>query len=318
MCDIGVPITAPIKDGPPDIIPGLLPRLGELVIAGETNVGKTLVALEIISALVTEGAKLWGELAPTLHARKVLYCLGEHYVEVLQRLALKTALPMSENVVIVGPEQLKWDKWLVTNGKVNVQSYQKFERWCEGVDLVVFDPLGAFVSGADSENDNVVMRLVLQTMSDITHAAGASCIILAHKGKPQLDIKGQEHARKSYGIRGASAIEDAATNIFYMEAGSASLAMERAVPGQSFELKCRKYKGEAPGEYRLLRDPGTLTHSLLGDKPFSEVQKIAAQGKIARLQAHNPDLSFRTCISLVGAMDGTAEETVKRHLGLKS
>ena len=102
---VGIPITSPIEEGPPDAIPGLLPRRGQLVIAGETDIGKSLVALEICSCLTT-GNPLWGELKPTIRARKILYILGEHYLGVIQRLWQLTKLPMNDTVWLLGPEQL--------------------------------------------------------------------------------------------------------------------------------------------------------------------------------------------------------------------
>ena len=85
--EVAVQITADIPEADPDIIPGLLPKAGQLVIAGETNVGKSLVALEICSALTT-GQPLWGEdkLTPLIRAKRILYVLGEYYNEVIQRL----------------------------------------------------------------------------------------------------------------------------------------------------------------------------------------------------------------------------------------
>lgn len=313
--DIAIPITSPVEEGPPDIIPGLLPRQGQLVIAGETDIGKSLVALEICSSLTTENP-LWGELVPTLKADKILYILGEHYNGVIQRLWQHTRLPMSDKVFLLGPEQLSYDKWLVANGKPNMQAISKFQKWAGGVDLVVFDPFSAFVTGVDVENDNIQMRLVLDTMSLISQTVGASCLVLAHQGKPMIDKFGQEHSRKSYAIRGASAIEDAATNIFYMgRAEGASSAAQRAdMPILS--LTRRKYKGEAPPEYRLLRDTTTLVHTLLGNRPFVEVQKISTQAKVAKMQAAFPDMEFREIIRAVAVMNDQSEQTIKRYLGI--
>lgn len=315
--EIATPITAPITEGPPDIIPGLLPRRGQLVIAGETDIGKSLVALEICSSLIT-GTPLWGELQPTMQARKILYILGEHYNEVIQRLWAVTKLPMTDQVFLLGPEQVGYDKWLVANGRPNLQSVGKFKKWSEGVDLIVFDPFAAFVTGVDVENDNVQMRLVLDTMSLIAQSSGASCLVLAHQGKPMMDKFGQEHARKSYAIRGASAIEDAATNIFYMgRAEGTSSAASKAGEMNILALTRRKYKGIAPTEYRLLRDPGTLCHTLLGNRPFVEVQKIAAAAHVARYQSAFPNASFADSIKAVAVFQNVSERTIRRYLGEK-
>lgn len=314
---VAIKLTDPVPDGPADIIPGLVPRAGQLVIAGETNVGKSLIALEIASSLTT-GQPLWGELKPTLQARRVLYVLGEHYDAVIQRLWQKTQLPMGGEVFLLGPEALGFDKWLVTQARPNLQGISKFKKWAEGMDLIIFDPLSAFLTGGENqENDNITMRLVLDTMSLVSQTSGAVCIVLAHQGKPMMDMRGQEHQRKSYAIRGASAVEDAATNIFYMDRGEKDPA-SKASGSQMFELKLRKYKGDAPDSYRLLRDQATLTHQLLGNKAYSDVLRIDAQAKVARIQAHNEQIEYRTAIRLAAAVDGVSEETMRRRLGVSS
>ena len=313
--EIAVKMDGPIPEGPEDLIPGFMPKQGQLVISGETNVGKTLAAIETISSLIT-GTPLWGQLQPTKRIGKVLYVLGEHYPEVVQRLLLKTKLPVNNQVFLLGPEQLGYDKWFVAKGQPNLQAIDKFKRWAEGCDLVVFDPLSAFCIGAEVEQDNVTMRLVLDSMSLIAQHANASCLVLAHQGKPLMDHQGKEHTRKSYAIRGASGIEDAATNIFYMGKSESTDPSQRVADGLIYEMRQRKYKGNAPDSYRLLRNPETLTHTLLGNKPYADVLKIAAQAKVARLQAFNPQIGYRTAIDIVAAIDGVSSETLKRHLGV--
>lgn len=313
---LGTRITDPVVEGPPDLIPGLLPRQGQLVIAGETDIGKSLVALEICSSLIT-GLPLWGELQPTSTAKRILYILGEHYNAVIQRLWLHTRLPMSDEVWLLGPEQIGYDKWLVAGGKPNSRAIEKFQSWAQGADLIVFDPFSAFVTGVDVENDNIQMRLVLDSMSLIAQSVGASCLVLAHQGKPQMGKDGQEYARKSYAIRGASAIEDAATNIFYM--GRAEGDSQAAAKGNGLilNLKRRKYKGEAPSEYRLLRSPTTLCHTLLGNRPFVEVQKIVAQAQVAKYKGAFPNASFPDCIKAVAVMQDMSEQTIRRYLKME-
>ena len=314
--EIAIPITSPVAEGPPDLIPGFLPKQGALIVAGETNIGKSLLALEVCSALTTD-RPLWGEVAPNEKAKKILYVLGEHYSGVIQRLWQHTKLPMSDSVYLLGPEELGYDKWLVSSGKVNQVSVAKFQKWSEGCDLIVFDPLSAFITGVgETENDNIQMRLLLDSMSLVAQSNGASCLVLAHQGKPQMDKFGSEHKRSSYRIRGASGIEDAATNIFYL--GRSEELTGKSSGNMVLTLECRKYKGQAPPEYRLMRDPNTLTHSLLGNRPFVEIMKIDTNAKVARLQADNPSIDYRTALKLVASMEGVSEDTVKRRIGLIS
>lgn len=274
--------------------------------------GKSLVALEICSSLVT-GEPLWGQLYPTATVKRILYILGEHYDLVIQRLWQKTQLPMTDQVWLLGPEALGLDKWLVSGGRQNHTAVAKFRRWAEGVDLIVWDPLSAFILGVDAENDNLQMRLVLDTMSGIAQSAGASCLVLAHQGKPSMDRFGQEHHRKSYAIRGASAVEDAATNIFYMgpSRGRSEVASETAQDDSLFELTLRKYKGEAPARYRLQRDPERLTHTLVdAQRPFAEVRRRQMREKVDRLREAHPDWTLTAVVKELAHVEGRPESTV--------
>lgn len=313
--DIAIQLNAPVAEGPADALPGFLPRHGVMVLAGQTNVGKSLVGLETISSLVT-GNPLWGTIEPTMRAKKVLYILAEHHDGVLQALYQKTQLPIIDQVFLLGPEALGWDKWLVMRGAPNLRAIEKFHKWAEGVDVIVWDPLSAFVVGEGIEQDNVTMRLVLDQMGLIANSAGAACLVLAHQGKPMMDLKGIEHARQSYAIRGASSLEDSATHIHYM-AEAPDGPMQKAADGKVFEIRCRKYKGEGVALRRLLRNPDNLTHTLLGEPPISEIQRAAAERKMSRLGAYNRDLDQRTCAKLIAAIDGVPVETIHRHLGWK-
>lgn len=265
------------------------------------------MALEICSALIT-GQPLWGDIhrTPLSKATKILYILGEHYNDIIKRLAVKTSLPFTDAVHIYGPEDLKADKWLVQNGKQNVDGIQKLVNVTKGCDFIVWDPLAAFFVGVDQENDNSGMRVVLDTLNLVNQSTGASGIILSHMGKPMIGKDGTEHARTKYAIRGASGIEDAATNIFYMSGGG----------GNVFHIRKRKYKGEAPDEYRLVRNADTLTHTLLDSaRPQVEARKIETQAIIARLQANFPDMSKAQIIKVVALTQNLHENTVRNHLG---
>lgn len=306
-------ITDPIRPGPPDLIDGLMPSRGQLVIAGETNVGKSTVALEIVSALTT-GVPLWKELKPNQNVGKVLYVLGEHYNDIIKSLYRITGLPMGNDVWILGPEQLSVDKWLVQGGRQNPLAIDKFRHWAEGADLVVFDPLSAFLTGADAENDNIQMRLVLDSMSFITQSVGASCLVLAHQGKPAVGKDGVEYARTKYAIRGASAIEDAATNIFYMSHAEGISQVAETRDSKVFTLRKRKYKGTAPDEYRLVKDKHNLTHTLLGNRPYVEVRQLETQAMWSRLQMAFPDVPKGDIFKMVAAATGQSESSIRRAL----
>ena len=313
---IGERLTDPIRPGPPDLIEGFLPHRGQLVVAGETDIGKSLLALEVCSTLST-GRPLWGEKKPTNIAKKIRDVLGEHYNDVIRGLWMKTGLPMSDEVWILGPEQMGVDKWLVQSGRQNPMALAKMIRWAEGADLVVFDPLSAFLTGSDAENDNIQMRLVLDTMSAVTQAVGASCLILAHQGKPSMGKDGVEFSRTKYAIRGASAVEDAATNIFYMSRADGGSNVAETRDSKVLVLKRRKYKGDAPEEYRLVRDPHRLTHTLLGNRPYIEVRRLETQAMYSRMSMAFPDSKVGDLMKMCSAATGQSESSIRRALGEK-
>ena len=313
--DLAIRLLDPIPEGPEELIPGLIPWGQEVVIAGQTNVGKSLCALEIVSSLVT-GEPLWDALQPAKTIKKVLYILAEHHTDVIQKLHRKTQLPMTEQVFVLGPQELGFDKWLVAQGKPNLTAVDKFKRWVDGCDFIVFDPLSAFICGTgELENDNITMRTLLDLMGLVAQSTGASFLVLAHQGKPMMDSFGREQTRRTYAIRGASGTEDTATNIFYLDKSDGPT--QNIGDGILLDLKCRKFKGETPPDRKLLRDPETLTHTLLGNKTvFKEVQKFEYRAKIARLREDNPGFDERTAQKVLASVEGMPVETLRKKLGL--
>lgn len=276
----------------------------------------TTIALEIVSCLTT-GAPLWKEKKPTEVIGRVLYVLGEHYNDIVKGLWHRMGVPMGDDVWILGPEQLTVDKWLVQSGKQNPVAISKLIKWAEGADLIVFDPLSAFLTGSDAENDNIQMRLVLDSMSLIAQSVNASCLVLAHQGKPAVGKDGQEYARTKYAIRGASAIEDAATNIFYMSRVMGASTVAETRDSKVFEMRNRKYKGDAPEKYELVKDPHNLTHTLLGNRPYIQVRQMETQSTYARFSISFPEASKSDLLKMVECATGLSEASIRRALEMK-
>lgn len=269
----------------------------------------TLVGLEICSSLVT-GEPLWGSVIPTRKCKRILYVLGEHRNRKILELVKKTRLPMTDDVLLLGPDKLRGDKNLIVQGVPNQRVIDNFKRWVEGMDLVLFDPLSSFIAGADTENDNNQMRLLIESMNNVCMVAGASCIVLAHKGKPTLDQYGKEHRRHSYATRGASGTEDAFTNIWYLNKADSGL--------QDYELLQRKFKGDAPPRFHLRRNKETLTHTLLTDgSSYNDVLKREARDRVTNLRYDFPTMAEEMVHKVVASTMGIPLETLERRLGLK-
>jgi RecA-family ATPase len=310
-----VRIYDPLPTDVPELIPGILPESGTLGIVGETNTGKSLIALEIASTLLT-GEPLWGHIRPSRTINKVTYVLGEHTCATIQGLYHRTELPHSGDFFLVGPEQLHPYKALVIGGVAQQMAIDRLCKWAEGSGLVVFDPLAGFVQGNGAENDNATMRTLVDAMSLIATKSGAACLILSHMGKPALDVaSGQEVRRTSYASRGATAVEDAMTHIFYLRR---AMSVKQSGGDEKFDLQLRKFKGNPANEkFVLRRDPITVRHSLQEAKRTKGVSmddKLALRAKVHRVLADNPKFSNETAINLVASMEGTSAETIARWL----
>ena len=244
-------IETPPPPGPPDLLPGLLARQGHLLIIGETEVGKTLVALEIAHSVLT-GEKLWGKVEPTAIVPFVTYIMGEHHQSLVHSLWKKMGLVVPPKTLNIIPPSER--RVLVSHGNLIQGNRDCYRAWCQGSGVVIFDPLNAFVSGQGVEDDSVPMRACINAMGDIAFGNGASLVILGHMGKPSYDPKeGKFKHRQTYAARGSSAIEDAVTGLYYMEADAHN---------HGYRLTRRKFKGDAPNFYRLHRNPETLCHTL--------------------------------------------------------
>lgn len=296
----------------PELIAGLVPAKGQLVIAGETETGKSLTAIEICHALLT-GEPLWETLPVLQTVERVLYVLGEHYPATIRRQWLRMGLPTpAGRFNLVGPDLLP-DHALVDNGVLQKHTIAKLAQWAKGRGVVVFDPLASFVRGVGAENDNAVMRQVIEIMTLIAQTAGALALIPAHAGKPQM-VKGKEMSRTRYLLRGASAAEDAATNLFYLLAEEDDVATGY----QRFALVKRKYKGQAPDAYQLARHPETGRQRIFpGAKEFGrllhEEKRERLEHAVERLrEAYG--WTKDDAVRALGLMDGSSTSAVYRAL----
>lgn len=259
-------IGEPREAGEPALIPGLLNRHGCLLLTGETNVGKTLIGLEIAHSLLT-GELLWGALEPVHTVAQVTYIMGEHDKETLKAQWRLLGLTTPPGFWVMPPP----GRALVARGDTLLNNLAAYHAQCEGSGVVIFDPFSAFVAGEHVENDNVLMRAALTAMIQV--GTPAPVIVLAHMGKPTYDPKGGTwKQRPSYATRGGSAIEETVTDCFYIE---------KAPAADQFLLTRQKFKGQAPSYYRLSRDPATLLHTLIAQGP-TEAQLSAVRSRAGK------------------------------------
>jgi RecA-family ATPase len=296
---IGVRFVDPLPPAPPELIPGFLPMSGTTLIAGPTNVGKSLLAIEIASA-VTTGQPLWGHLKPVRRLQNVRYLLGEHQTRTIHELYHLTGLPMGKHGRIIGPDCLPKTKAIVGKNGTDADVLDEYRKLLAGAELLIVDPLTAFVSGANVENDNSAMRATVDALNLLGSENGAPVIVLGHFGKPQEGADGEEVHRGSYATRGASSTEDAFENVFYL-----------TEKDDWFELRNRKRKGVQPKPMKLHRDKTTRTHSLLvSSRPTIEIEQGRFNTTMRKVL--KVGVSATEAVKVVAAVHNISESTAWR------
>ena len=177
------------------------------------------------------------------------YILGEHDAEVLTAQWREMGLVVPPRTLrVIGPA---FRLPLVVHGRPQHDAIRRYQEWVKGSTLVVWDPLGAFLTGIDAENDNTTMRQALNAMVEVGQDVPAT-LVLHHMGKP--DKEGNHPPR--YAARGASAIEDSVRALWYLTAESASHHQP-----SWYRIKQVKYKSSprAPAWIRLRRE-GVVHH----------------------------------------------------------
>lgn len=302
----------PLPPEPPELIPGLLLAHGATAISGLKETGKSLIALEIQSSLLT-GQPLWGEINPNSRITKTVHFLGEHTAPTLMGLFRRTQLPNEGELKIFGPEHLTKHKLLMSSGILQQASVDFYKKLAAGAGLVVFDPLSSFMQGQAAENDNAPMRGLVNAMIDIAESTGAACLVLAHQGKPQL-VEGKMVKRYMYATRGASSSEDAFTAVHYLD----HIVGQKIKNEDMYELRPIHFKGIKPAPFRLMRDPKTCRNTTLtGTKSFHDDLRREANDMIGRFLADNTQVQYRTALHLAAVAMGVADETIERRVGLK-
>lgn len=264
-------VETPFPPAPPDLIPGVMKRHGVHLIVGERDVGKSLIALEIAASTLT-GMALWGKIPVPHPIAKVTYILGEHDSESLAELwELAALLVPEQSLCIVGPE---YRQPLVTQGRANLPAVQFYQEIAKGSGLIIFDPLSAFMSGSEAENDNSGMREVINITGDIARPNAAAVLILHHMGKPTFNPKtGQYEHPPTYASRGASSIEDAGMGIFYLT---------RPKAREEYRLKRGRFKARnVPSFYLLGRE--AYRHTLIA-RGLTEQEKATRAANAASLK----------------------------------
>ena len=181
----------------PIISKGIMPHNSHIIISGETGIGKSLLRLELALHLVM-GWEWLGFEIPT--ARKVSIFQFEN-MEAME----KTRLKRMCSGLGIGQMPKGRLSYVDRKNRVNLTLKRDREKLLELVkqseaEVIIYDCLSNLHSA--KENDNIQMRDVLDSLTEINAKVGTSCILIHHFGKPT------EWQETRYRTRGAQSIID--------------------------------------------------------------------------------------------------------------
>jgi archaellum biogenesis ATPase FlaH len=227
---------------PPVLGGGLLPEGCNLMIAGESGEGKSMLRLEMAIHL-SLGRDLWGLEIP--RARRVLIIQFEN-TEQLEQVRLKRMLrglgsDCPGNLLFSSP-LARFNLSEKTDRARLIAAIEKHRA-----EVVIYDPLSSLHQ--ENENDNTKMRWVMDNLTEINRRTRTTAIVVHHYGKP-----GKEEVSGVYRTRGASSIRDwADTLIGFSRHKSNDLVLR--------DLEFLKVRnGPEPKPLILDRDKDTFLH----------------------------------------------------------
>lgn len=261
---------------PPILINGVLPGEGGLILAGESEVGKSLMRNEW-SVLLACGLDIYGMKTPT--AQTVLVFQTENTLEVerdrIKRIMRGHRIESVHNRIHYA--KLTWERSLLN---------QKFLGYCAkqikevGPTVVMWDPLISFLQSNMSENNNVGMRSVLDRITWLNQEHGCASVVVHHFGQPGRE--GEEIPLR-YRMRGASAIRDWADTVIALQATS-----KGENPGPGRKLSYTKIRNGPPRKPLFLERDRNFIHHLTAD-----AKKVTAVTIIEIITQHGEDGSYR-------------------------
>lgn len=199
-------VTTEIRTKPPILVNGILPAGGGLILAGESEVGKSLMRVEM-SILLAIGMPVFGMVSPGPQTILVFQQENSLVQEQFRAKQIMKGHGIDEatmpDTIHYAPRQMGTslrEKTFVKFCKDHIEE--------TGATVVFWDPLVSYHN--ERENDNVRMRGVLDRITWLNRETGAASAIIHHFGQPGK--KGEEIPLR-YRMRGASSIRDWADTI---------------------------------------------------------------------------------------------------------
>lgn len=244
-----------IRKSPSVLINGVLPGEGGMLLAGESEIGKSLIRNEW-SVLLACGLPVYGMKTP--HAQTVLVFQTENSLstekERIQRIMAGHGIESVHNRIHYA--RLTWERSLL-NKSFRDNATQQIEG--VGATVCFWDPLISFLSSTTNENNNVAMRAVLDNITYINRKCNCASIVIDHFGQPGSDPKAEIPLK--YRIRGASAKRDWADTIIAVQATAKS-----ENPGPGRKMSFTKIRTGPPRPPLFLERDRNFVHHIIDDK----------------------------------------------------
>ena len=183
----------------PVIAEGILPQQAGMILAGEGGVGKSLISLEWIIRLVM-GWKILDIDVPTSRIIKIFQT--ENTMEQIQ-FRLRKILTGFQIANL--PNKIFFSKPVNLGEKSSIKKIKDEVRECDA-DIFVIDPLSSFHQV--NENDNILIRGILDKVTEISRETGAAATVIDHFNKPSAD-----RWEVAYRVRGAMSKRDWADTV---------------------------------------------------------------------------------------------------------
>jgi hypothetical protein len=181
------------------VIEGIMPHNSHILIAGESGVGKSILRLELTLRL----AMGWDWLGFKIPKARSIAIFQYENSEHTEKFRIKKMLAGLGTSVEAVADRIKYaprePRFNLTLKGDRVKLLEKVKAL--GCEVIVYDCLSNIHSS--KENDNILMREVLDVLTDINAQLGTACIVIHHFGKP-----GENLGENAYRVRGASSIMD--------------------------------------------------------------------------------------------------------------
>jgi hypothetical protein len=283
-----------------DIVTGILPTKGRLILSAPAKLGKTRFALGLALAIATGRDALGFKITKP---RRVLYIQAEVSERSLQDRLKKMLAGFTD----AEKELVRQNLFFCNDPRLKLTSYRHVEAIRQAVelhrpDVLVFDPLYKFNTGSEDRVQD--MTAFFDPLDALIYDHGVSVLLVHHHGKSS----GEGLATPAHRNRGSSTIADWADSLL-------TLTFEDAA-NEIVKLTFTLRNAEEPPPMAYKRNPDTLWLDPLPDYVFAgkaSSRKISDRDVADTIGDGNAIAYSRLAETLAEKFD-VSERTAKRAI----